>query len=85
MTTFLSARDPIYFWAHHNMVECLWVEWNMTEGTSDAERTAQGVTSGTVNEFSDRQGNPITVSVAELLLHPLFNYRYEDTRLGAIR
>ena len=82
MTTFLSARDPI-FWAHHNMVECLWVEWNMTRGNPNTNDPAW--VDRAFNEFSDRQGNPITVSVAELLLHPLFNYRYEDTRLGAIR
>ena len=28
MGDFLSPRDPI-FWLHHNMVEYLWIEWNV--------------------------------------------------------
>lgn len=71
----LSPRDPV-FWAHHNMVECCWVNWNIIRNhpnTNDPQWTGKSFT-----EFVDRHGNPVTVSVQECLLYPIFLYQYEE-------
>ena len=71
----LSPRDPV-FWAHHNMVECCWVNWNIIRNhpnTSDSQWTRKSFT-----EFVDRHGNPVTVSVQDCLLFPIFLYQYEE-------
>jgi tyrosinase len=76
MGTYMSPLDPV-FWAHHNMIECCWVDWNLHRGhpnTNDAEWT-QFVFEG---NFVDRNGNPVDVRVDTTLLLPLLAYQYED-------
>ena len=70
----LSPRDPV-FWAHHNMIECCWVNWNIIRNnpnTNDPQWTGHSFT-----EFVDRKGNPVTVSVQDCLLYPILLYQYE--------
>lgn len=74
-----AARDPV-FWTHHNMVEAIWVEWNIRRGnpnTNDSAWTGRQFT-----EFYDRTGNSVTVTVNDSILYPLFLYRYDDPILG---
>jgi tyrosinase len=75
----LSPRDPI-FWMHHNMIECIWIEWNWKRNnpnTNDAAWTGRRFT-----EFSDRTGAPVSVTSFDMILYPLFLYRYDDPILG---
>lgn len=69
-----SPLDPI-FWTHHNRIEQLWVEWNITRGnpnTNDSDWTCRSFT-----DFVDRDGNPVDISVPVMLLFPLFSYRFD--------
>ena len=34
MGTYMSPLDAI-FWCHHNMIECLWVDWNINKGNAN--------------------------------------------------
>lgn len=71
----LSPLDPI-FWTHHNMIERIWVDWNMRRAnpnTNDAAWTQRRFT-----EFFDRLGNPVSFTVFEMILYPLLTYRYDD-------
>jgi tyrosinase len=79
MVTFLSPLDPI-FWAHHNMVEHVWWEWNLTRGNPNPFHPFWRNKEFT--EFCDRYGNPVTVSVKDTLDYPLFNYRFDDLGYG---
>jgi len=74
-----SPRDPI-FWMHHNMIECVWVDWNLKRGnpnTNDPSWTGRRFT-----EFVDRAGNAVSVTPFDMVLYPLFLYRYDDPVLG---
>lgn len=71
----LSPRDPI-FWTHHNMIERIWVDWNMKLGNPNTNDSAW--TQRRFTEFYDRTGNPVSFTVNEMALYPLFNYRYDD-------
>jgi tyrosinase len=71
----LSPRDPV-FWTHHNMIERIWVDWNMKRGhpnTNDPAWTGRHFT-----EFYDQLGSPVSVTVFEMILYPLLTYRYDD-------
>jgi tyrosinase len=71
----LSPQDPV-FWAHHNMIECCWVNWNIVRShpnTNDPQWLNL-----TFTEFVDRKGNPVSVKVSETLLYPVLLYRYEE-------
>jgi tyrosinase len=79
MGTYMSPLDPI-FWCHHNMVECLWVEWNLNKGnpnTNDPAWVNQQFT-----DFVDGDGNPVTIGVATTLLMPLLSYQFEPCAPG---
>jgi tyrosinase len=75
MGNFMSPLDPI-FWTHHNMVERLWVYWNMKLGNPNTNDPAW--TNRQFTDFFDRHGNPVTVTVFEMILYPLLTYRYDD-------
>jgi tyrosinase len=75
MGTYLSPLDPI-FWTHHNMVERTWVDWNMKLGNPNTNDSAW--TNRQFTDFFDRHGNPVTVTVFEMILYPLLTYRYDD-------
>ena len=70
-----SPLDPI-FWTHHNMIERIWVYWNMKLGNSNTNDSAW--TQRQFTEFYDRMGNPISFSVFDMILYPLLTYRYDD-------
>ncbi len=75
MATYWSPRDPV-FWTHHNMVDCLWAEWNIGLGnpnTNDPDWT-QFTFPG---NFVARNGNSVDVKVIETLLYLLFVYRFD--------
>jgi tyrosinase len=80
MLTFRSPLDPV-FWCHHNMVECLWVEWNVNRGnpnTSDAAWSGFNFT----DDFVDGDGNPAPIQVSTTLLFPLLTYQFEPCAPG---
>ena len=74
MGNFMSPLDPI-FWMHHNMLDCLWVDWNINLGNSN---TSDASWSGyNIPDFVDENGNPVTVPVIDTVLFPLFTYQFE--------
>jgi tyrosinase len=74
MGAFLSPLDPI-FWMHHNMLDCLWVDWNINLGNAN---TSDSSWSGyNIPDFVDENGNPVTVPVIDTVLYPLFTYQFE--------
>lgn len=75
MATFSSPLDPI-FWTHHNMIERIWVYWNMKLGNPNTNDPAW--TNRRFTEFFDRNGNPVSFTVFEMILYPLLTYRYDD-------
>jgi tyrosinase len=80
MGAFMSPLDPV-FWAHHNMIERAWVQWNF-----DLNRLNTNSTDWLNREFTDfcdENGNPVTISVLATLLFPVFSYRYDDVGPGA--
>ena len=79
MGNYMSPLDPV-FWTHHNMVEAIWVEWNWVRSnpnTNDSNWVDREFT-----EFVDRAGNPVQITVTDMLLFPLFNYRFDEPVLG---
>lgn len=79
MGTYMSPLDPI-FWCHHNMIECLWVDWNLNRGNPNTNDPAWG--NFTFSDFVDGDGNPVTVQVATTLLYPIFSYQFEPCAPG---
>ncbi len=75
----LSPLDPV-FWTHHNMIECIWFEWIMKRGNPTTNDSAW--TGRTFTEFYDRNGGPVSFTVFDMILYPLFLYRYDDPVLG---
>ena len=80
MGGYMSPLDPV-FWCHHNMVECLWVDWNLNKGNPN---TSDPAWSGmTFNDFVDADGNPAPIQVVATLLMPLISYQFEPCAPGA--
>ena len=74
MGNFMSPLDPI-FWMHHNMLDCLWVDWNINLGnanTSDTSWSGYNLT-----DFVDENGNPVSLPVIDTVLFPLLTYQFE--------
>ncbi len=74
MCAYMSPLDPV-FWCHHNMLDCLWVDWNINRGnanTNDANWSNHPFT-----EFCDENGAPVTVNVITTVLYPIFSYQFE--------
>jgi len=75
MGNFMSPLDPL-FWCHHNVIDCLWVDWNINRGNSN---TNDGTWLGLhFTEFCDEQGNPVDVTAGVTTLMPLFDYQFES-------
>jgi tyrosinase len=75
MGTYVSPLDPI-FWMHHNMIECLWVEWNLVRqnaNPSDAQWTGFQFT----GNFFDTSGNSADIAVGTTLLMPMLAYQFD--------
>jgi tyrosinase len=80
MGTFDSPLDPV-FWTHHNMIDYCWVDWNINRNHPNTNDTAW--TNFAFNDnFVDKDGNSVNVTVASTLLMPLLSYRYEDSQIG---
>jgi len=79
MGTYMSPLDPI-FWCHHNMVECLWVEWNINRGNPNPNDS--NWVNQSFSDFFDADGNPVTIQVSALLDWPLTKYQYEPCAPG---
>jgi tyrosinase len=80
MSQFHSPLDPV-FWCHHNMIECLWVHWNLDMGnpnTSDSTWSSMTFS----DDFVDGDGNPAPIQVSTTLLFPLLTYQYEPCAPG---
>jgi tyrosinase len=74
MGAFHSPLDPV-FWCHHNMLDCLWVDWNINRNnanTNDANWSNHQFT-----EFCDENGGPVTIQVIATVLYPIFTYQFE--------
>jgi tyrosinase len=80
MSQFTSPLDPV-FWCHHNMIECLWVEWNVNRGNANTSDTAWSSFNFT-DDFVDGDGNPAPIQVATTLLFPLLTYQFEPCAPG---
>jgi tyrosinase len=74
MGTFQSPRDPV-FWTHHNMLDCLWVDWNINRDNSNTNDPSW--TNQQFPDFFDENGNPASITVIDTVLYPLFLYQYE--------
>jgi tyrosinase len=79
MASYLSPRDPI-FWCHHNMVEYLWVKWNLlgNDNTDDSTWMDQVFT-----DFVDADGAAVELKVALTMLFPLLSYQFVECGAGA--
>ena len=80
MGTYMSPLDSI-FWCHHNMIECLWVDWNINK--SNANTNDSSWSGFTFNDFVDADGNAVPIQVATTLLFPLLSYQFEPCAPGA--
>ena len=80
MGTYQSPRDPV-FWAHHNMIELCWVDWNIYRGNQNTNDA--GWMNWEFADFVDGKGNPAKVTTAVSLLFPLISYRYDADVAGA--
>ena len=74
MGSFMSPLDPL-FWSHHNMIELCWYDWNLLRRNSNTN--SPDWTQRTFNEFVDRSGAAVSISVATMLLFPLLSYQYD--------
>jgi tyrosinase len=79
MGTFQSPRDPV-FWTHHNMLDCLWVDWNINLNNANTNDTTW--TNQVFSDFFDENGNPVTVQVIDTVLYPIFLYQFEPCAPG---
>jgi len=74
MGAFMSPLDPV-FWCHHNILDCLWVEWNINRNNPNTND------SNWINlhfsEFVDENGQPVDVMAGITTLFPLFDYQFE--------
>jgi len=75
MGTYMSPLDPI-FWMHHNMIECLWVHWNIVLGNDNTNDTGWNNFAFNGN-FVDRTGASSNVTVALTQLFPLLSYQFD--------
>ncbi len=73
MGTYHSPLDPV-FWCHHNILDCLWVDWN---DKGNANTNDPNWANLKFTEFVDGDGNPVTITAAETLLFLLFSYQFE--------
>lgn len=75
MGSYMSPLDPI-FWMHHNMVECLWVEWNLVRKNANPN-DAQWTAFQFAGNFCDTSGNLVDISVGPTILMPLLSYQFD--------
>lgn len=76
----LAAQDPI-FWLHHANVDRLWTRWvrkNPGRTTTNQSWHQQAFS------FFDPQGNPVSITTAEMLSTFDLDYRYDTQRPSAV-
>jgi tyrosinase len=86
MGAFHSPLDPI-FWMHHNMLDCLWVDWNINLNNANTNDTSW--TNYNLTDFVDENGSPVSVPVIDTVLYPILLYQFEpcapaETNKGAL-
>jgi len=81
MGTYMSPLDPV-FWCHHNMIECLWVDWNINKGNPNTNDP--NWSNFTFNDFVNGDGNPAPINVATTLLMPILSYQFEPCAPNAV-
>lgn len=81
MGTYMSPLDPV-FWTHHNMIDCLWVDWNIVRGNPNPDDTTWINFPFNAN-FFDSDGSSVDITVLPTLLMPLLSYRCQDVVLTA--
>ena len=74
MSTYMSPLDPV-FYCHHNVIDCLWVDWNINRGNANTNDPTWANFNFT--DFVDENGSPVTVQVITTILFPIFSYQYE--------
>jgi tyrosinase len=74
MGAFMSPLDPI-FWAHHNMVDQLWVQWNILLNNPNTNSSDWWDTKFT--DFVDGNGNPATITVLDTVIMPFYSYKFD--------
>lgn len=74
MGAFHSPLDPV-FWTHHNMLDCLWVDWNINENNANTSDTSWS--SRQFTDFFDENGNAAIIEVLTTVLFPIFTYQFE--------
>jgi tyrosinase len=74
MGAFHSPLDPV-FWCHHNMLDCLWNEWNVSRGNANTNDQAWYDLHFT--EFVDEDGNAVDITAGITVLFTVFNYQFE--------
>lgn len=83
--TFSSPLDPL-FWLHHNMIDYMWVEWNIGRGNHNPSESAW--TDRSFNsDFVDGAGDPVIGTTSQVnfsLLLPLLSYRFENSHVGTV-
>ena len=80
MGNYMSPLDPV-FWAHHNMIERCWVDWNVNRQHANTNDTTWSnfVFGG---NFADEHGAPVDIAVNATFLMPLLSYQYDNYALG---
>lgn len=79
MSGFHSPLDPV-FWGHHNILDCLWTEWNINRNNPNTNDPNWGNLHFT--EFVDENGAAADVSAAVTVLFPIFSYQFEPCSPG---
>ena len=74
MGSFMSPLDPV-FWTHHNMLDCLWVDWNINLGNSNTNDPSW--VNQQFHDFFDENGNAASITVIDTVLYPIFLYQFE--------
>jgi tyrosinase len=74
MTGFHSPLDPV-FWCHHNMLDCLWNEWNVNRNNPNTSDPNWGTLHFT--EFVDENGAAVDIEAGLTVLFPVFDYQFE--------
>ena len=74
MSSYMSPLDPI-FYCHHNVIDCLWVDWNINRGNPNTNDSSWNNFAFT--DFVDENGSPVSVQVITTILFPIFSYQYE--------
>jgi len=85
MGGFHSPLDAV-FWGHHNMLDCLWTEWNIDRQNPNTNDPAWNGLHFT--EFVDENGAPADVTAGITVLFPILSYQFEScsaVQAGAAR